>query len=214
VGSVLSSKLRHAITHYDLPEGDCTDYDKLLSNMLGHVIVIHLAWNIKIENFDTGRIDPNNLMGVYNIYQAAIESKVKRVIMFSSVHADKFEGRDPGDPVLKPFDLPLPDSPYGASKCFAESLGRHYAEKYGIEVICIRLGGVNTEDMPPKSPMSERQVWLSHRDLTNLVELCLAAPTVPFGYTILYAVSSNEGRLHDTSNPFGWTPLDGANLNS
>jgi hypothetical protein len=29
-------------------------------------------------------------------------------------------------------------------------------------------------------------------------------------YACLYAVSDNENRVHDTTNPFGWTPRDRA----
>ena len=209
VGTALSKDLDAAITHYDLPDDDCSDYDRLKSKMAGHEVVIHLAWNTKLENYHTSSIDPNNLSGIYNVYKAAVETKTKRIIMISSVHADKFDCRTPEDSLLNPFDLPLPDSPYGASKCYAESLGRHYAEKYGLQVICIRLGGVNAADTPPKKPLSERQVWLSHRDLTELMHACLQADRVPYNYTILYAVSDNEGRVHDLVNPFGWVPKDG-----
>lgn len=212
VGAALGNKLKVDITHYDLPEGDCTDYADLKSKMAGHDAVIHLAWNTKQENYDTGEFDPNNILGVHNVYRAAVETGTKRLIMISSVHTHKFENRGPDAPLLKPFDLPLPDSPYGASKCFVESLGRHYAEKYGLEVICIRLGGVNAADVPPESPASERRVWLSHRDLSDLMQACLQAAEVPYNYTILYAVSNNEGRLHDVMNPFGWMPKDGAAL--
>lgn len=214
VGTPLYKSLKGDMTPYDLPENDHTDYENLKAKMTGHDAVVHLAWNVKTENYDTGKIDSSNLQGVYNIYQAATETNTKRVIMMSSVHADKFAGRDASLPLLKPFDLPLPDSPYGASKCYAEALGRHYAEEHGLEVICIRLGGVNSLDKPPTSPETERQVWLSHRDLINLVQLCLDARSIPYNYTILYAVSNNKDILHDVGNPFGWYPQDGTAVNN
>lgn len=211
LGTVLKVDMPHDTTDFDLPDRDAAQYDHIYEHARGHEAIIHLAWDFENDGWLAENLNPNNTQISFNVFQAAVDAGVKRVIVASSVHADKFTGRDvTKDGLLKPFDLPLPDSPYGAGKVFLESLGRYYAYAKGLEVICIRFGGVNRADVPPAQPYSERQVWLSHRDCVRLIKRCLEAEAIPYNYTILYAVSDNKDRLHNLENPFGWQPQDGA----
>lgn len=140
----------------------------------------------------------------YNVYKAAIKTRVPRVIMASSVHADNFYNWK-GPELLSPYRIPIPDSPYGANKVFMESLGRYYATK-GLEVVCIRFGGV--QGKPPLDDY-EKLVWLSHRDCTELLRRCIEAESIPNNFLIIYGISDNANRIHDYSNPLGWAPQDG-----
>ncbi len=210
VGQTLQRHLPHETTDFDLPEFDAKQYDHIVKRARGHDTIIHLAWDFESDGWLAENLNPDNTLISFNIYQAAIDAGVKRVIMASSVHADKFAGRDvTSRGLLRPYDLPLPDSPYGAGKCMMESLGRYYADAKGLEVICIRFGGVNKVDKAPESPKSERQVWLSQRDCASLVQKCVEADDIPGGYAIVYGISDNAARLHDLSNPLGWEPIDG-----
>lgn len=209
IGSVLKEGLPHDITHYDFPDFNVLDYDQLVEHAKGHDVIIHLAWDNRTAFWGSGNVNPDNIIQALNIYKAATELGIKRVIIASSVHADKFTNREL-DSLLKPYELPLPDSPYGASKCAIESLGRYYADNKGLEVICLRFGGVNAKNEPPTEPYSERQVWFSHKDCIDLVTRCVEAADIPDNYVILYGMSDNKDRLHDLSNPFGWQPQDGA----
>jgi nucleoside-diphosphate-sugar epimerase len=208
IGNVLKNNLDYDFTEFDLPHNDARQYKHLVAALTGHQAIIHLAWNTKDDNFRSDFHHPDNALKTFNVYRAAIEAGVPRVIMASSVHADKFTNRKL-DGLLDPYMLPLPDSPYGAGKCFMESLGRYYADSKGLEVICLRFGGINPADMPPEAPFSERLVWLSHRDCSTLVSKCLETARIPNNYAIMYAVSDNKDRLHDITNPIGWTPQDG-----
>lgn len=210
IGRILSDKLPHDTTNFDLPDHDVSDLIYLREKMRGHEVVVHLAWDKSQDDWLSENFDPHNMLKNFNVYEAAVQAGVKRVIVASSVHADKFAGNPTGSALLRPYDLPTPDSPYGAGKCMIEALGRYYADAKGLEVICIRFGGVNSIDEPPTSPISERQVWFSQRDMVGLLTACVEAPTVPNNYVIAYGVSGNEGRLHDYTNPFGWVPNDGA----
>lgn len=211
LGTVLQKGLPHDTTDFDLPGQDAAEYSHLYEHAQGHDAIIHLAWDFKNDGWLAENLNPNNTQISFNVFQAAVDTGVKRVIVASSVHADKFAGHDvTRDGLLQPFTTPLPDSPYGAGKVFLESLGRYYADAKGLEVICVRFGGVNRLDKPPEQPYSERQVWLSHRDCVNLIKKCLSAESVPYNFTIVYAVSDNAGRLQSLENPFGWQPQDGA----
>jgi len=144
----------------------------------------------------------------YNVYKAAIEAGVPRVIMTSSVHADRFYGWQ-GPEYMSPDRIPIPDSPYGAHKVFMEASVRYYATK-GLEVVCIRFGGVNPENKPAVDPPEERAAWFSHGDCVSLVRTILEAQTIPNNFFIVHCVSGNKNRLHDTSNPLNWIPKDNA----
>jgi uronate dehydrogenase len=210
IGSVLKQGLPHDTTDFDLPTDNASDYKQIVQKAAGHDAIVHLAWDFTSDGWLGESLNPTNALITFNVYQAAMDAGVKRVIMASSVHADRFTHRELGGKLMDPYALPLPDSPYGAGKCMLESLGRYYADAKGLEVICIRFGGINRQNQPVTSPDSERQVWLSHRDCVSLVQKCLEAPSIPDNYAIVYAVSDNRGRLHDLTNPFGWHPLDSA----
>jgi nucleoside-diphosphate-sugar epimerase len=207
IGTVLRNGLEARITPFDLPEHDVTDYASLVERVRGHRVVVHLAWNTRDDNFLSDHHDIYNTVQVCNVYQAASEAGVPRVVVASSIHADRFADRPPGS-LLDPYALPHPDSPYGAAKCFMEALGRYYADVKGLEVICLRFGAVIVPDSPSTMPPSEQRVWLSHRDCAALVQQCIDVDQVPNRYAIIYGVSKNHDRIHDDRNPIGWTPLD------
>lgn len=208
IGAVLRKGLSgFEVTPIDLPGVDVRDYGKLLGIFKGHSAVVHLAWNWK-ENFQSGSVSSDNNVMTCNVYRAAMEAKVPRVIMASSVHADSFYDWK-GSGLLSPERVPVPDSPYGASKVFMEALGRYYASK-GLEVVCIRFGGVNPSDSQKTGERDYKKVWLSHRDCAGLVSACLDTPKIPNNFLIVYGISDNKGRVHDYSNPLGWKPLDGS----
>lgn len=209
IGTILKAGLQHQVTDFDLPTHTILNLPQLLHTMPGHDTVIHLAWAVRHDNWLTERFDPDNLSGAFNVLEAAQQTGVKRVIIASSVHADDFVNHSK-EGLLKPYSLPIPDSPYGSAKCMIEALGRYYASAKNIEVVCVRFGGVNQENIPPNAPKSERQVWLSHADCVSLIDTCVTATTIPDKYAILYGVGDNADRLHDLHNPFGWQPKEGA----
>ena len=107
-------------------------------------------------------------------------------------------------------EMPVrPDSLYGASKAFGESLGRYYVDRYGLEVISLRIGSFQ-----PDSAVIERKsdrilsTWLSHRDCVQLVQ-CSIEADVRFG--IYYGISGNTRAYWDLQNArreLGYAPQD------
>lgn len=213
IGTVLTnglSKLSHEyeIKGLDLPETDMTDFDMVKAAIAGSDAVIHLAWDTTSERIGSGRMDPANSQMFFNVYRAALdlERNRPRVIMASSVHADEFRNHETAA-LLSPHDLPIPNGPYGASKVHMEALGRYFATQ-GLEVVCIRFGGVSPTNDCWKGPKDEL-VYLHHEDCISLIKTILEAPVVPNNFAILYGISDNAGRIHDISNPFGWVPEHG-----
>ena len=210
IGHVLTEGLKdtYDITSLDLPEVDVRDYQKLLSIFPGHNSVVHLAWNTKVDNFGSEEIDAQNVDMFHNVFKAALETGVRRVVMASSVHADRFDNWQ-GSEKMSPDRTPIPDSPYGAQKVGMEAMGRYYATK-GLQVVCIRFGGVNPQNQPAEVPPHERAVWFSHKDCVSLVKAILEADDMADNFVVMYGMSDNQGRIHDISNPFGWKPKDSA----
>ena len=81
-----------------------------------------------------------NIVGCYNVFEAARRNGVKRILFATSNHAVGFYRRDE---TIDHRVYPKPDSRYGVSKVFGEALGSLYADKYGMEVFCMRIGNVN-----------------------------------------------------------------------
>ncbi|HLB66169.1 MAG TPA: NAD(P)-dependent oxidoreductase [Candidatus Saccharimonadales bacterium] len=209
IGSVLRKGLEQSISPYDLPEFDARNYAQLATSAKDHDAIIHLAWETKTDNWRSGELNPENILMAFNVYKSAIACGVRRVIMASSVHADTYMDYK-SETLVDPYALPTPDSPYGAGKCMVEALGRYYARYKDLEVICIRFGGVNSDDDSRSSLNSTDYTWLSHRDCSDLINACLEAHNVLNSFAIIYGVSNHPKRIHDYTNPFGWQPKDGA----
>ena len=92
-------------------------------------------------------------------------------------------------------------------KLLEEEVGKVLAGQFGFEFVGVRFGGV-TADNSVKRGEGQAATWLSHGDLLGAIEACLSAEPVPGRSSVFYAVSANADRIHDTSNPFGWSPRD------
>jgi uronate dehydrogenase len=143
----------------------------------------------------------SSIRGSYHIYEGARKHGTKRVIYASSVHAIGYHEIEAHIDV----DAPVrPDSLYGVSKNFVESLSRLYWDKFGIESVCLRIFSSFPE------PADRRMLWsyLSFADCVRLVEASLTAPRV--GHTISFGISNNKVKMVDNSgaNHLGFHPQD------
>lgn len=205
IGTALRAQIGDfSVTPVDVPEYDIRDYDILKKILPGHDAIVHLAWNTRIDNAGSGVIDPDNNRMFSNVYRAALDTGVPRVIMASSVHAHTFM-MDQGQPPLSPDCPPEPNNPYGAHKLFMENLGRYYASQ-GLEVVCIRFGGVRRNDRPGGNE-KEKPLWLSHRDLGSLITACIEG-NMSEKFCVLWGMSRDALPFYDPANPFLWTPHD------
>jgi uronate dehydrogenase len=163
--------------------------------------VIHLAAIANEASFD--EILSGNITTTHSVFEAARRAGVRRVVFASSNHVTGFY---PRSETVTPDDPVRPDTFYGVSKAFGEALGRLYAEKYGLEVVCLRIGSFSNR------PISVRQlsIWLSPRDCVQLVRCSLEAPAV--GFTVVYGVSANPRSWwrDDAAAALGYHPEDSA----
>jgi uronate dehydrogenase len=142
-----------------------------------------------------------NIIGCYNVFEAARRNGVKRILFPTSNHAVGFYRRDH---TIDHRVYIKPDSRYGVSKVFGEALGSLYADKYGMQVYCMRIGNVN-----PK-PIDKRRlsIWFSPRDLAQLVGIGIDHPDIRF--EIVYGISGNKRAWYDNGNAYrlGYRPQD------
>ncbi len=143
----------------------------------------------------------SNIVGAYNVFEAARRAGVKRVIVATSNHAVGFY---PREQTIDHRVVPRPDSRYGLSKAFAEALASLYADKHGIGFLCTRIGNFGDR------PIDKRRlsIWISPRDYTQLVRIGLEHPDIR--YEIVYGVSNNRRSWYDNSNAYrlGYKPQD------
>jgi hypothetical protein len=169
---------------------------------------------------------PNNIVATYNVFAAARQAGVPRLIFASSNHAvGMFELDEPYARIrqgnyadLDPATFPRidhtvrirPDGYYGISKAFGEAMGAYYAENCGMSVICLRIGTVNRHNSPMRD-IRHMATWLSHRDLAQLIDRCLSVEGLRF--EIFYGVSGNTWHFWDLAHAervLGYAPQDNA----
>jgi len=185
----------------ELLTADITDLGAATTALKDVDCVVHLAGIPREDAWET--ILPTNIVGTYNVFEAARLNGVKRVVFASSNHTVGYHrvARRIGIDVE-----PRPDSRYGVSKVFGEALGRMYADKYGLSVACLRIGSYR------ERPLDARQLstWISPRDMVQLARRCIDAPD--FHFLIAYGVSGNtRNRWLDPNADFlGYKPQDNA----
>ena len=165
--------------------------------------IVHLG-GVSVE----GPFEPimqANILGVYNLYEAARKHGVKRVVFASSNHVTGFYRQS--ETITS--DLPArPDGFYGVSKAFGEDLSRFYFDRYGIETACIRIGSSFAE------PRDRRMLasWLSFDDLHRLITACLTTPVL--GHSIIFGMSNNAVTWWDNSKArhVGYVPQDSSDV--
>lgn len=146
-----------------------------------------------------------NILGVFNLYEAARKHGVKRVVFASSNHVTGYYRQGETITASHP---PRPDGYYGVSKAFGEDLSRFYFDRYGIETACVRIGSSFPE------PRDRRMLatWLSYDDLHRLITACLTTPVL--SHSIIFGMSDNAVTWWDNSEArhIGYRPQDSSDV--
>lgn len=179
---------------------DLAKYDDINALLKGADMVVHFGAHPDEAPFET-LLGPN-FVGAYNIWEAAHQNNVRRVVYASSIHA---VGMYPKTEFIGTDVLHRPDSFYGLAKCFAEDLARMYWEKRGLEAVCLRIISCAQVNNP-----RALGTWLSYDDLIHLVERAIDTPIT--GFSIIYGVSNNDRAGVDNSKAtfIGYRPKDNA----
>jgi nucleoside-diphosphate-sugar epimerase len=233
IGGVLRRHLAgvhelHALSRRPVPglpglQADVTDLAAILPVFTGMEVIVHLAAAVG-DSAPLEAVVQTNLVGTYNVFEAARRAGVRRVVFASSgstvsgweremPYQALVEGRygDVGQWTKITHETPVrPTGLYGASKVWGEALARHYADAHGLSMICVRIGHVTAADRPRTA--RDFSVWCSQRDVGRMLELAIAAPA-GVRFDVFFALSDNRWGYRDLEHPgrvLGFEPVDRA----
>ena len=183
----------------DAIAGDVGDFATMLKATEGMDAAIHLTG---IDNQWEGVLH-TNLIGTYNLLEAARVNGVKRIAYASraGVLPQSFYPRT----IQRTMEmLPKPESYYTISKVFGESIAYMYSTRFDMEAVSIRIGNFKIDRDQPEHPHH-----LSHGDCVRVFEQAITHPGVEF--EVVFGVSDSDWPLYDLDHgrkAIGYYPLD------
>ena len=166
--------------------------------------IVHLAGLVS-GGFTWDQYLDVNINGTHVVFESARRAGVTRVVYASSNHAVGFHPIQEGD-LVPDYLFARPDSYYGLSKVAGEALGSLYHDRYGIDVVCLRIGSFLDEPTAARNQWS----WLSPGDCARLVEAAIGAASP--GFRVVWGVSANSAGILslEEGHAIGYRPLDDA----
>ncbi len=183
----------------EVVQADLADAAAVSEMVRGVDAIVHLG-GVSVESA-FAPIMQANILGVFNLYEAARKHGIKRVVFASSNHVTGYYRQSETVTVSDPA---RPDSLYGVSKAFGEDLSRFYFDRYGIETACVRIGS----SFPEPKDRRMLATWLSTGDLHRLITACLTTPVL--GHSVIFGMSNNAVTWWDNAGArhVGYVPQD------
>ena len=180
----------------DAVVGDLSDREAVRRAAEGVDTIVHLGAYPNDADFIDVLLGPN-VVGLYNVCEAAVEFGVKRLVLASTVQV--ITGHPMSDRAVTVEDGPAPVNHYALTKAWAELAGDMYARVHNLSVISVRIGWLprNTEEARrlAASPHG-RRVFFSHDDSDRFFARCVESPNPAPGTSVV---------LQATSRPI-WSP--------
>ena len=221
-GYELTALNRRPVDGVRTVQADIADLDAILPAFEGQDVAVHLAAYLGGQDWEGQH--SANVLGTYNVFEAARRAGVGRVIFassgnairgfervppYSDIAAGNYDRVPEGFRKLTHLDV-RPEALYGAAKVWGEALARHFSDDYGMSAICVRIGSVTEGDRP--RTLRENAIYLSKRDAAEHLKACVDAPESVRCDTF-YAVSGNKWNYRDLIHAeeiLGWRPKDSA----
>jgi len=191
------------VTHYPAVEAAMREIDGL--------VIAHMApRGTDNINYRTPAIPfAINLTGTANLFHAAVQCGVKRVVVISSTAAVS------ENPQLEahPASLPLrAKGYYGLSKACQEVIAEQFARTEKLQVACLRVGyildGEANVDKYGKVIQERNYADTDRRDIGEVARLCLERADL--GYEVFTVMSTQESlrkaAVDYTCQRLGWKP--------
>lgn len=150
----------------------------------------------------------DDIAATHLVLESARLAGAGRVVYASSNHAVGFHPR--GEAEAPDGVFPRPDTFYGVAKVASEALGSLYVDRYGMDVVCLRIG--TCREVP--DDVRSLATWLSPGDVAGLVDAALTAPAP--GFRVVWGVSDNTRRWWslDGARALGYDPQDDAEVHA
>jgi nucleoside-diphosphate-sugar epimerase len=203
--------------------GTLADPEALHEAASGTEAIIHLAATPDDSNFPRGAppndgdnfisdLVPNNVIGPYQVLEAARVLKIPRVVLAST--GQVIDGHlKAGSIPVTPESPPRPRYLYACTKVFLEALGQVYAKEHGLAVLAVRLGWCLRPGQQEEFLQSAHglDVYLSPGDAGRLFAAAVEVEKLP-PFAVVYATSRPARKLlYDlslTRELLGWEPRD------
>jgi uronate dehydrogenase len=196
----------------DMVIGNLLDTAAIDKAMTGVHTLIHLAATPDDDDFPRELL-PNNLLGVYNVFEAARKANVRRMVLASSGQVVWYQ-RNIGPWPIGVDVAPTPRYWYAACKLFLEGAGRAFAEAHGMSVIAVRLGWCpRTKEQVEEIAATDwaQDVYLSPADAGRFFA-CAAVAPADIRFAVVYATSKPKKLLRydleTTRKLLGYEPGD------
>ena len=203
---------------------EITSLDEFIAALQGHDVVVHLAAK-SLPSDPWTEVLPVNIKGAYNCYEAALVAEIDRVVFASTNHVVQHHnsrGPENHDKIvdkpepIRPGDRFRPDSYYGVSKAFGETLGTYYADRHDIEVVNLRIGWLDSETLrrtiveDKDNARYARAMYLSERDCRDALVKSVEAdiPRNPLTVNILSRNQERYLTLTEAMRGLGYEPRD------
>jgi len=129
-----------------LIRGSVLKIDDCKKAFKGAEAVIHLAAIPNLFSDPPEKVFYVNAIGTFNVFQAASDLGIEKVVYTSSDSSYGFNWRNSFDDILLPAYLPIdenhpqqPKDAYGLSKKVDEEIARAFTRKYGMTTISLRI---------------------------------------------------------------------------
>jgi nucleoside-diphosphate-sugar epimerase len=200
-------QLTDLLSDHEIAALDITNLEACRSAFAGADAVVHLA-AVPDPEATWEQLLPANVIGTYNVAQAAGDAGVRRLVLASSLHA---VGAIPADIQRRADDPPRPLNLYGATKAWAEAIGSWIAAEASISVVALRIGWFLEHHPEADAPPLAKSAWFSTRDAAELIRAAVEAEDVDF--VVAHGISANRYRfaeLEQTMDRIGYRPTDDA----
>jgi uronate dehydrogenase len=190
---------------HEIFTGDIRDIKLLTSAMEDVDAIFHLAAIPDEDDFYT-KLMPINIEGTYTLLETARRCGVKKVILASTC---QIAFGYPNSTFVTTDMAVRPVNMYSCTKIFGEAVGRYYSDKYGISVICLRIGWFQNYDSEFLQDSEVKKKWCSPKDLVQIVEKSIDSN---LKYGVFFAISNNKNRIWDIEDAklkIGYDPIDG-----
>jgi uronate dehydrogenase len=176
----------------DVVVADIADADAVRAAMRGVDAVIHLAAQPHERPFP--ELLAPNVVGLYNVMDAARAAQVKRVVLTSSMMV--VSGRTDRERPAR-VDERWPNNHYALTKVWAEQMGELYARSFGMSVVAVRLGWMVRSPDEARLMLTLKifDCYISRADGARGLAAALEAEGVTF--EIIYLASRGGDRVFD-----------------
>ena len=184
---------------------DITDHPAVLRACTGIEAIVHLAATPDDAPFP--ELVPPNVLGVFNVLDAARQQAVPRVVLASSVQVAWH--RDSDGPRTAAHVAPT--NHYALTKVWAEQMGEMYARTTAMSIVAARIGWMvrNPREALRMRELGMERHYVSPRDVGHFIGCAIEAPLS--GLTVLYAIGPAGRHAYDLETPgrlIGYAPQD------